>query len=152
MSLRLLARAISLTAALMCAAPRRSGEKPRGDGLGDRLIIAFHQSPPCCTTTTCLWLVSLQLQVDRMEKKKLFSIFTLPFFFIFLTYGSFPPAPCCSLSNLLSWVLCWQADINPCDFHTMNSKSKRKRDRGIQDSKQEENVLGESGRRWQLTV
>lgn len=78
--------------------------------------------PPTCAFATTSW-----------QKSTFFFHFLLCLFFICLTYGSF--SPCCSHSNLLSWVLCWQADTNPCDFHTANAKSKRKRDRGSKTAK-----------------
>lgn len=51
-------------------------------------------------------------------------------------------------------MLCWQADTNPCDFHTRDAESERK-GQGIQDRGEEEMVerkcKGEAGKRWQLT-
>lgn len=65
-------------------------------------------------------------------------------FFHFYLSSVFPVFLTCSgsffsvvPSTLLSWVLCWQADTNPCDFHTRDAESERK-GQGTQERGKEE--------------
>lgn len=81
-TLPLLAHAISLSAALMCAAPYSSREKPRGDSLGDRLITAFHQSP-LMAPLLCNWKLT-GAHFFHFYRTSVFPVFLTcsgPFFF-----------------------------------------------------------------------
>lgn len=132
-TLPVLAHAISITAALMCAAPYASREKPCGDSLGDRLITAFHQSP--------FRLALLQVEPDRSPLFPFLSYLGFSglsnLYCLFLS-GDPPPPPCfleCCVDKLTQTPVIFtpgmqRAKERDRDYRIADRKRKCKRESG----------------------